>query len=336
MRQPEVHTLAARGLAAADVREVAERAGALRIEAVAAVHVEFRVDGVQDARAKDVAIERRGGLQEIVLSRGARQVWRGNEGEQPLHGGVVCELARGDLLAAGTGGGKRSGRKRLENRRAAEQAAPLSDRWHRGKCVDRILGGIVLIVDEEICLVAAVVDMRNIQRAADGTAHAFVVAVDLGRIRSGDRKRFRVERGVRVAVEYRESDAIDLLAKQSAYGCAVEGAAATTDPPNPPPPPNTPPCWPNPPTPPPGPPGPCPPGPPGPNPPADCAKPANPPGPPKPPAERPWPTVPCSKNESEEEPPPDEAARLGCAPAFGPTEASSPCPLAASPVRSVC
>ena len=68
------------------------------------------------------------------------------------------------------GGGKRNGRKWLENRRAAEQPAALGERGHGGKRVDRILGGIVLVVDEEIGFVAAVVDVRNLQRAADGAA----------------------------------------------------------------------------------------------------------------------------------------------------------------------
>lgn len=66
----------------------------------------------------------------------------------------------------------------------------------------------------------------------------------------------------------------------------------------------------------------------------------NPPGPPNPPGalkERPCPTVPCRRNESDDEPAPEVEAAPGCRPAPPGTDVSSFWPLAPpSPVTSVC
>ena len=217
----------ARGLVAADANKIAEGIGALRTEVVATVYVEFRVDGVQDVRAESIAIERRGGLQEIVLARSAGQVRRWNKSQQSLDRWVVHKLAGGNLLASGARRRKRRGGKRLKNRGAAEESAALGESWHRRKRVNRIFRGFMLVVDEKIGSVTAVVNVRNLQRAADSAADALVVAANLRILGSRNRERLRVEHGVRVAVENGESHAVDCLTKQSADLRAIRSATTT-------------------------------------------------------------------------------------------------------------
>ena len=70
----------------------------------------------------------------------------------------------------------------------------------------------MLIVDEEISFVAAIVNVGNLERAAEVAAKSFVIMAGFGNFVAGDRKGSGVERGVFVAVVKTKTNAIDGLA----------------------------------------------------------------------------------------------------------------------------
>ena len=85
----------------------------------------------------------------------------------------------------------------------------------------------MLIVHEEVGLVAAVVDVRNFQRAADICAEAIIVVADFRRFDSGNRVWPGIERGIFVAIVESEANPIHLLAKKTAATSAAELASAS-------------------------------------------------------------------------------------------------------------
>ena len=200
------------------------------------MHVEFRIDGVQDVHVQDVARQRRGGLQQVILSlvrAGACDVGRRNEIEQALCGAIDGTDLLGRAAGALCVGDRGERRVRCaewdEERwhtcvRKAEQAVALVERRH---CRKRVHGGLfvfVLIVYEEVGLIAAVVDVRDFQRAANICAEAIVVVTDLRRFDSGNRVRPGIKCGVFVAVVEAEADSVYLLAKKASAPSAAEWA----------------------------------------------------------------------------------------------------------------
>ncbi len=183
-------------------------------------------------RVEQVAIERRGGLQQIILTARDGQVRLRDESEKALHGRIVSEIGGRYLVSrcavrAGECGKSCRCRERSKYRAgAAEFSAALVQRRDSRERVYRIFGNVVLVVDEEIGFVAAVVDVRDFQRAADGAADAFVVRADLLERSAGDREGLGIEGGVGVAVEEREADAVHVLAEEPADLRAVRPAAA--------------------------------------------------------------------------------------------------------------
>src|ERR1700685_3736431 len=84
----------------------------------------------------------------------------------------------------------------------------------------------MLVVDEEICPVAAIVNVRNFQRPAEVAAKALVVKTGLGNLVSGNRIRFGIQRGIRVAIVKAESNAVHGLTAQSSASSKHSSSAA--------------------------------------------------------------------------------------------------------------
>ncbi len=173
-----------------------------------------------------VRILRRGGLQQVVLAHAREgKVRRRYEREQALR----CAIDR-NLLPRATrirAGRKRGGGKGFEDRGAGEAAAALRSGRHDGICIHWIRRRLVLVVDEEIGSVAAVVDVRNLQRTTQVASYTLVVMGDLRRGRSRDRIGTGIERGIFIAIVKAEAQAIRLLAKQP----AASGTSASAEPP---------------------------------------------------------------------------------------------------------
>ena len=143
-----------------------------------------------------------------LLCRAARAVCVGDRGEWSVRGAEWNEERRDACV------------------RQAEQAVALVERGHCRKCVHGGLFVFVLIVHEEVGLVAAVVDVRNFQRAADICAEAIVVVTDFRRFDSGNRVWPGIECGIFVAIVESEADPIYLLAKKTSAASAAEWATA--------------------------------------------------------------------------------------------------------------
>src|ERR1700735_459711 len=96
----------------------------------------------------------------------------------------------------------------------------------------------MLVVDEEICAVATVINMRNFQWPAEVAAETFVVKTGLGNLVSGNRIGFGIQRGIRVAVVKTKSNAVHRLTAQSSAAsehspCPARASRSTTWPPLP-------------------------------------------------------------------------------------------------------
>src|ERR1700735_981310 len=94
----------------------------------------------------------------------------------------------------------------------------------------------MLVVDEEICAVATVINMRNFQWPAEVAAETFVVKTGLGNLVSGNRIGFGIQRGIRVAVVKTKSNAVHRLTAQSSAAsehspCPARASRSTTWPP---------------------------------------------------------------------------------------------------------
>src|SRR5271163_4897521 len=86
----------------------------------------------------------------------------------------------------------------------------------------------MLVVDEEIGLVAAIVNMRNFERAAEIAAEALVITAGLWNFGASQRKGFGIECGIVVAIVEAEAHAIHRLAAEPSAPSEQSSASATT------------------------------------------------------------------------------------------------------------
>ncbi len=167
---------------------------------------------MQNVNVQIVAIHRNRGLQQKVLHR-ARQIRLGIEREQARG----RRIDRRDLAAIPQRCARAGEiRKRIEQRDA--QAAKISHAFrvgrHRGIVIERARLNVVLVVDEEIRFIAAVINMRNFQGPAQVSAEPLVIVTGFRNVISGNRVRLRVKRGTIEAVVKTKPDSIHGLPTQ--------------------------------------------------------------------------------------------------------------------------
>jgi hypothetical protein len=171
---------------------------------------------VRDAQVHIVAVDGTRGREAIVLTR-ARLVRRRDEREQRCRRRI--DARSGDLIAGKGLPGLGINDRRTERR---EVARTCGGRRYRGEDVERRIGVVAVVVEDEAGLRVAFPDAGNLQRAAERERVALLEVLGLvGRL-ARQRVRRRVER--RAGEGHRQEPA-DLL---------ISDAAAERNPPGPP------------------------------------------------------------------------------------------------------
>ncbi len=175
-------------------------------EGVDQARVQFRRDGLQKAGVEAILLGGNARLQMEVIHQ-AGNVGQGNILQQPEGGGI--EHGRRNLAHGNAPGiGKIELRLGTE---AAEISLAFRRRGHGRKLIHRIARPGAIEIDKEKCFVAAVVEVRNHQRAAQIAADLFGPGSDLGRIRLGDGIWLGVKCGVAVLIVEAGAHAVDPL-----------------------------------------------------------------------------------------------------------------------------